>query len=119
MAGDKRILIDLLLEASSTPPPIPIDSSERIRAAFLINSSSSPQACSLANEVEYRVTNRHQGLAIHGSERFLSETFEHFSRLTHFPTALKNLEPELDILDFQAAMLLISRILGAFERTGS
>jgi hypothetical protein len=117
MAGDKRILIELLLETSATRQPSSAlgHVSERIRAALLINSSSSPEACLQADAIEYQASDGWQGLGIRDAGRSISDMFEHISRISHIPNGLAKAEPDLSVPELQAAMLLVSKILKAFE----
>ncbi|MCH9680616.1 MAG: hypothetical protein K0V04_04210 [Deltaproteobacteria bacterium] len=117
MAGDKRILTEVLLEAavSKQPDPDLAQMSERLRAALLINSSSSPEACGLADNVEYRATSRWQGLSTKGAQSSISAVFEALSHAPNVPTDFEVEEPEISIQDFQAAMVLTATILRAFE----
>lgn len=115
MAGDKRILIDLLLE-TSTHRIAPSDlhsASERLRAALLLNSSNSPQSCTLVDGIALASTDVRQGLAV--GETLLSDLFDRLAAHRPIPPALAEKEPDLTPDDWRAAMRVVAHILRAFD----
>jgi hypothetical protein len=121
MAGDKRILIDLLLETSDhrIHPSDLHSTSELLRAALLLNSSNSPRSCTLVDGIAYATTTptttTRQGLAV--ADTLLSDLFD---RLAHpIPPALAEREPDLTPDDWRAAMRVVALILRAFEHAAA
>jgi hypothetical protein len=109
MAGDKRILIETLLEE-------PRVSADRVRAALLLNSSTSPAACARADLLDYALVDGRSGLVVGQPPRRLSAIVEHLSELDAVPPELLEREPSLTLADLRACARVVGQLLRACER---